>query len=203
MSDRRETAKHESRNGGLRSPSRRLILGGIPVAVTLASKPALAMTGECSVSNALSGNLSHPLPEGTNCGLTPESWIKLAGTEQLWSRTGFAPSTSFLSACGSQPFESQWTCGDQSLLAALEGGLTVGCKIGKDTVTLDAGKFGAQLAAAILNAGCFSPTNYPQTVSQVRGLVGAIWSSRPTTQSIAQAQLDATTDRVSSLNINS
>jgi hypothetical protein len=203
MSDRRETSEHESRNGGLRSPTRRLILGGIPVAVTLASKPALAMTGECSVSNALSGNLSHPLPEGTNCGLTPESWIKLAGTEQLWSRTGFAPSTSFLSACGSQPFESQWTCGDQSLLAALEGGLTVGCKVGKDTATLDAGKFRAQLAAAILNAGCFSPTNYPQTVSQVRSLVAAIWSSQPTTQSIAQAQLDATTDRVSSLNINS
>ncbi len=203
MSDRVETPEHERRNGGLRSPSRRLILGGIPVAVTLASKPALAMTGECSVSNALSGNLSHPLPEGTNCGLTPESWIKLAGTEQLWSRTGFAPSTTFLSACGSQPFESQWTCGDQSLLAALEGDLTVGCKFGKDSVALNAGTFGAQMAAAILNAGCFSPTNYPQTVSQVRSLIAAIWSSQPKTQSVAQAELDATTDRVSSLNINS
>ena len=203
MSDRDETPEHERRNGGLRSPSRRLILGGIPVAVTLASKPALAMTGECSVSNALSGNLSHPLPEGTNCGLTPESWIKLAGTEQLWSRTGFAPSTTFLSACGSQPFESQWTCGDQSLLAALEGDLTVGCKFGKDSVALNAGTFGAQMAAAILNAGCFSPTNYPQTVSQVRSLIATIWSSQPKTQSVAQAELDATTDRVSSLNINS
>lgn len=203
MSDRRKTPESECRDGGPKSPSRRLILGGIPVAVTLASKPALAMTGECSVSNALSGNLSHPLPEGTNCGLTPESWIKLAGTEQLWSRTGFAPSTSFLSACGSPPTGSQWTCGDQSLLAALEGGLTVGCKIGKDSVSLDARRFGAQLAAAILNAGCFSPTNYPETVSQVRNLAAAIWSSQPTTRSIAQSQLDAATDRVSSLNINS
>jgi hypothetical protein len=203
MSDRPENPEFKRRNGGLQSPSRRLILGGIPVAVTLASKPALAMTGECSVSNALSGNLSHPLPEGTNCGLTPESWIKLAGTEQLWSRTGFAPSTSFLSASGTQPFDSQWTCGDQSLLAALEGGLTVGCKIGTDSVSLNAGRFGAQLAAAILNAACFSPTNYPDTVSQVCDLVAAVWSSQPTAQSIAQAELDAATDQVSSLNINS
>jgi len=203
MSDRNGAAKSQASDGGLRSPSRRLILGGIPVAVTLASKPALAMTGECSVSNALSGNLSHPLPEGTNCGLTPESWIKLAGTEQLWTRTGFAPSTSFLSACGAQPFGSQWTCGDQSLLAALEGGLTVTCKVGKDSATLDARNFGAQLAAAILNAGCFSPTNYPETVSQVRALAAAVWSSQPATPSVAQSQLDAVTHRVSNLNINS
>ncbi|MDE1902731.1 MAG: hypothetical protein KGI46_02625 [Alphaproteobacteria bacterium] len=203
MSDRDNAAKSRGSDGGLRSPSRRLILGGIPVAVTLASKPALAMTGECSVSNALSGNLSHPLPEGTNCGLTPESWIKLAGTEQLWTRTGFAPSTSFLSACGSQSFGSQWSCGDQSLLAALEGGLTVTCKVGKDSVTLNARNFGAQLAAAILNAGCFSPTNYPETVSQVRALAAAVWSSQPATQSLAQSQLDAATGRVSNLNINS
>ena len=203
MGDRRETPESERRDGELKSPSRRLILAGIPVAVTLASKPALAMTGECSVSNALSGNLSHPLPEGTNCGLTPESWIKLAGTEQLWSRTGFAPSTTFLSACGSQPFGSQWICGEQSLLAALEGDLTVRCNIGKDTVSLEAGSFGAQIAAAILNAACFSPNNYPETVSQVRSIVAAIWSSRPTTQSVAQSQLDAATRRVASLNINS
>lgn len=203
MSDRNDATKPKNPDGSAWSPSRRLILGGIPVAVTLASKPALAMTGECSVSNALSGNLSHPLPEGTNCGLTPESWIKLAGTEQLWSRTGFAPSTSFVSACGSQPFGSQWTCGNQSLLAALEGGLTVTYKIGQNSTTLDARNFGAQLAAAILNAGCFSPTNYPETVSQVRNLVVAIWSSQPTTPSLAQTQLDAATGRVSSLNISS
>lgn len=203
MSDRDDAEKSLRSDGGLRSPSRRLILGGIPVAVTLASKPALAMTGECSVSNALSGNLSHPLPEGTNCGLTPESWIKLAGTEQLWSRTGFAPSTSFLSACGPQAFGSEWTCGDQSLLAALEGGLTIVCKIDKDTVTLDARNFGAQLGAAILNAGCFSPTNYPETVGEIRTLVAAIWSSQPSTKSLAQAQLNAATSRVVNLNINS
>ncbi|MGH6968017.1 MAG: hypothetical protein ACREEL_10245 [Stellaceae bacterium] len=203
MSDRDDAEKSQRPDGGLRSPSRRLILGGIPVAVTLASKPALAMTGECSVSNALSGNLSHPLPEGTNCGLTPASWIKLAGTEQLWSRTGFAPSTSFLSACGAQPFGSQWTCGNQSLLAALEGGLTVGCKIGTDSVTLNPGDFGAQFAAAILNAGCFSPTNYPETVGQVRAMVVTIWASQPTTQSAAQSQLDTATHHVASLNINS
>ncbi|MDE2229997.1 MAG: hypothetical protein KGL11_13295 [Alphaproteobacteria bacterium] len=203
MNNRRKAAEHECSDGGLRSPSRRLILGGIPVVVTLTSKPALAMTGECSVSNALSGNLSHPLPEGTNCGLTPDSWIKLAGTQQLWSRTGFAPSTSFLSACGSQPFNSQWSCGNQSLLAALEGGLTIGCKVGQNSAALDATKFGAQLAAAVLNAGCFSPTNYPDTVAQVRGLVAAIWSSQPTTKSLAQAELDSATNRISSLNINS
>ena len=55
----------------------------------------LATTVECSMSNALSGDFS----------------------QQLRTRTGFAPSTSFLPACSSRPFRSQWT-GDQSLLDA-------------------------------------------------------------------------------------
>lgn len=116
MSDRDDATKSQRSDGGLRSPSRQLVLGGIPVAVTLASKPALAMTGECSVLNALSSNLSHPLPEGTNCGLTPESWIKLAGTEQLWTRTGFAPDDSLERADEIAPVRwivfPRWRVGD-------------------------------------------------------------------------------------------
>lgn len=185
----------------LAMPGRRLILGGIPIAVTLASKPALAM-GECSVSNALSGNLSHPLPKGTNCGLTPATWMQLAGTNQLWSRTGCSPSERFTTACGSQPSGTTWTCGTQSMLAALEGSLTVSCKIdGVDTL-LSAGQFGAQCAAGILNAGCFSPNNYPKTMAQVQNLIAPIWTQMPWNQIQAQSLLDNVTSQLSIYNIN-
>jgi len=103
MSDRDEAVKSLRSDGGLRSLSHRLILGGIPVTVTPASQPALAMTGECSVSNALSGNLSL-LPEGTNCGLAPESWIRLAGAEQLWTPTGLTPLSKILEKSGCYRF---------------------------------------------------------------------------------------------------
>src|SRR5208282_2655989 len=185
----------------LAMPGRRLILGGIPVAVTLASKPALAM-GECSVSNALSGNLSHPLPAGTNCGLTPDTWMKLAGTNQLWSRTGCAPSQSFTSACGSQPSGAIWTCGTQSLLAALEGSLTVSCKIDGVETPLTASQFGMHCAAGILNAACFSPNNYPKTTSQVRNMIAPVWTQQPANQAQAQSLLDSATSALSIYNIN-
>jgi len=42
MSDRDDTAKSLPSDGGLRSPNRRLILGGIPAAVTLDDVSALA-----------------------------------------------------------------------------------------------------------------------------------------------------------------
>ena len=131
-------------------PGRRIILGGIPIAVTLASKPALAMTRQCSVSNALSGNLSHPLPNGVNCGLTPATWESLAGTNQLWQRTGFFPSTNFTSAAGGPGFGSGWIVGSQSLLSALQGGLSVQIKIKGNQTSLNATAFGEQVAAALL-----------------------------------------------------
>jgi len=193
------------RGGALRAartmPGRRLILGGIPVAVTLASKPALAM-GECSVSNALSGNLSHPLPAGTNCGLTPDAWMKLAGTNQLWSRTGCSPSMRFTAACPG-PANATWTCGTQSMLAALEGSLTVSCKLAGVDTPLTASQFGAHCAAGILNAACFSPNNYPKTTAQVQNLIAPIWTQQPASQSLAQSLLDSATSQFSIYNINS
>jgi hypothetical protein len=186
----------------LAMPGRRLILGGIPIAVTLASKPAMAM-GECSVSNALSGHLSHPLPAGVNCGLTPDCWTKLAGTNQLWTRTGCSPSTRFIDACGSQPNGSVWSCGSQSMLAALEGSLVVSCKINGADTALNAGQFGAHCAAGILNASCFSPTNYPKTMAEVENLIAPLWSQHPANQTLAQNLLDNVTSQLSSLNVNS
>lgn len=186
----------------LRSPGRRLILGGIPVAVTLASKPALA-AAECSVSNALSGNLSHPLPEGTNCGMTPQCWTNLAGSDQLWSRTGCTPSTRFTTACGITQTNLVWNCGSQSLLAALEGGLIVSCKISGQDTNLTAGSLGAHFAAGILNAACFAPTNYPKSTAQVKSVLVPIWAVQPANQSVAQVQLDGATAQVQPFNINS
>ncbi|HLI22169.1 MAG TPA: hypothetical protein VKV32_13675 [Stellaceae bacterium] len=185
-----------------KNPGRRLILGGIPVAVTLASKPALAMTGQCSVSNALSGNLSHPLPSGVNCGMTPQTWLDLAGTNQLWPRTGMWPQTNFSTACGSPGFGNVWQCGSQSLLSALQGSLTVQCKINNVETSLSAQLFGEQVAAGLLNAAAFSPNNYPKSLDEVQSLVLAIWAAKPTSRSQAQSLLDSVTNTLSALNIN-
>jgi hypothetical protein len=194
-------ASDAPRNPGLLNPGRRLILGGIPIVVTLASKPALAMTGECSVSNALSGNLSHPLPNGVNCGLTPLTWCNLAGTNQLWPRTAMYPQTNFTSACGAPGFGS-WECGSESMLSALQGGLTVQCKINGQEATINAQLFGEQVAAGMLNAAAFSPNNFSKSLGEVQALVHAVWSTAPTTQSQAQTLLDGVTNQLAPLNIN-
>ncbi|HEX4194718.1 MAG TPA: hypothetical protein VHY80_16540 [Stellaceae bacterium] len=184
------------------NPGRRIILGGIPIAVTLASKPALAMTGQCSVSNALSGNLSHPLPNGVNCGLTPATWESLAGTNQLWQRTGFFPSTNFTSAAGSPGFGNAWIVGGQSLLSALQGGLIVQIKLHNVQTTLNSALFGEQAAAGLLNAAAFSPNNYPDSLSQVQQMIRAIWSSTPSSTSQAQSALNTVATQLSALNVN-
>lgn len=112
------------------------------------------------------------------------------------------PSERFTTACGSQPSGTTWTCGSQSMLAALEGSLTVSCKIdGVDTL-LSAGQFGEQCAAGILNAGCFSPNNYPKTMSQVQNLIAPIWTQKPWNQIQAQSLLDSVTSQLSIYNIN-
>jgi hypothetical protein len=186
-----------------RNPGRRIILGGIPIAVTLASTPALAVTRQCSVSNALSGNLSHPLPNGTNCGLTPGTWESLAGTNQLWTRTGYFPSTNFTSAAGAPGLGSSgWIVGGQSLLSALQGGLVVEIKIKGTTTTLNGAAFGEQVAAAVLNAAAFSPNNFPDSLSQVQQMVRAVWSSSPTSTSQAQIALSTLASQLAALNVN-
>jgi hypothetical protein len=195
-------ASDAPRDSGLANPGRRLILGGIPIAVTLASKPALAMTGQCSVSNALSGNLSHPLPNGVNCGLTPLTWCNLAGTNQLWPRTAMYPSTNFTTACGSPGFGNAWQCGWQSMLSALQGGLSVQCKLNGQMTTLNAQLFGEQVAAGLLNAAAFSPNNYPKSLDEVQAMVQSIWSSHPNSKSQAQTLLDNVTNQLAPLNIN-
>jgi hypothetical protein len=184
------------------NPGRRIILGGIPIAVTLASKPALAMSRQCSVSNALSGNLSHPLPNGVNCGLTPSTWASLAGTNQLWQRTGYFPSTNFTTAAGSPGFGSGWLIGGQSMLSALQGGLIVQIKIKGNTTSLSGALFGEQCAAALLNAAAFSPNNFSESLSQVQTKIRGVWSSTPSSKSQAQSQLDSVASTFSALNVN-
>ncbi len=185
-----------------RNPARRILLGGIPIAVTLASRPALALTQQCSVSNALSGNLSHPLPSGVNCGLTALTWCNLAGTNQLWPRTAMYPQTTFISACGGGPTNGAWTCGNQSLLASLQGSLVITCKIKGTAVTLNAQLFGEQAAAAILNAAAFAPNNFPKSLGAVLAMLEPIWATAPTGETQAQAQLDTVTNQLAPLNIN-
>ena len=191
-----------SRLQGLVNPGRRLVLGGIPIAVTLASQPALARTGQCSVSNALSGNLSHPLPSGVNCGMTPLTWCNLAGTNQLWPRTAMYPQTVFSTAVGGPGLSSGWVLGNQSLLAALTGTLTVQCTINGKATTLSAQLFGEHVAAGMLNAAAFSPNNYPKTLGEIQTSVRSIWVIAPKNETQAQSALDTVTNQLALLNIN-
>ncbi len=176
--DGAEQRSEESVNGvPPTGPRRRLLLSGLPIAVTLASRPALAQGGQCTASIVMSGNL-------------------------LWPRTGFYPSGSFTTACGgSPPFNSAWSCSG-SLQSALGGGLTVQCRLQTGTVSLDCSQFGPHMAAALLNAACFAPTNYPLSTASVSQLVRQVWSSKPTSKAAAQSQLDSACGAVKGYNIN-
>ncbi|HEY1505909.1 MAG TPA: hypothetical protein VGF92_16505 [Stellaceae bacterium] len=197
--------------------------------LTLASRPALA-AGQCNASNAISGNQSHPLPNGTNCGLTPATWVSLAGTNQLWARTGFSPSTTF-SVNGSSGFDSSWNIGTVSLLSALQGGLSIkvqtsggngngngnsggpgsssggngngnGNSNGGGSTTLNAAEFGEQVAAALLNAAAFAPNNYPYTLSEVEQMAMSIFGAKPSSAAVAQSELDSLASKFAAININ-
>jgi hypothetical protein len=201
-SDSPSAAEGPSRLQGLVNPGRRLVLGGIPIAVTLASRPALAATGQCSVSNALSGNLSHPLPNGVNCGMTPLTWCNLAGTNQLWPRTAMYPQTVFSSAIGGPGLNSGWTIGTQSLLGALQGTLSIQCTINGKATTLNAQLFGEHVTAGMLNAAAFSPNNFSKTLGEIQLSVRSIWVITPKNESQAQSALDTITNQLAPLNIN-
>ena len=101
------------------------------------------------------------------------------------------------------PASAIWTCGTQSMLAALEGSLTVSCKIDGADTPLTASQFGAHCAAGILNAACFSPNNYPKTMSQVQNLIAPIWRQKPSSQIRgAKPARCASTSQLSIYNIN-
>jgi hypothetical protein len=68
--------------------------------------------------------------------------------------------------------------------------------------TLNAQLFGEQAAAGLLNAAAFSPNNYSQTLAQVQTTIRAVWSSTPTSKTQAQSALDAVTNLLAPLNIN-
>ncbi len=57
-------------------------------------------------------------------------------------------------------------------------------------------------AAGILNAACFSPNNYPKTMSQVQNMIAPIWTQQPSNQAQAQSLLDSATNALSIYNIN-
>jgi hypothetical protein len=134
--------------------------------------------------------------------MTPATWQSLAGTNQLWQRTGFFPSTNFTSAAGSPGFGSGWIVGAQSLLSALQGGLIIQIKIKTTQTQLNAALFGEQVAAALLNAAAFAPNNYPDSLSQVQQMARSLWVSTPTSTSQAQSALDSVSTTLSALNVN-
>ena len=134
--------------------------------------------------------------------MSPLTWCNLSGTNQLWPRTAMFPSTTFTSACGAPGVGSVWTCGNQSLLASLQGTLSIQCKINGKNVTLNAALFGEQIGAGLLNAAAFAPNNYSKTLSQVQSMAQTIWLSKPKDQSAAQQLLDTLTTQLAPLNIN-
>ena len=187
-----------------RNPGRRIILGGIPIAVTLASKPALAMTGQCSVSNVLSGNLSHPLPTGVNCGMTPATWQSLAGTNQLWTRTGFFPLDQ-LHQRGGRPRLRQ-RLDRRRAIAALGAARRPRSSNARSTARTRRSTrqlFGEQVAAALLNAAASR-----RTIIRIRCRKCSRWCSRSgsrhrRSKNQAQSALDSvSTNHLAPLNIN-
>ena len=88
------------------------------------------------------------------------------------------------------------------MLSALQGGLIIEIKIKGSQSTLNAGLFGEQVAASLLNAAAFAPNNYPDSLSQVQSIVRQIWISTPSSKNQAQNALNGVTNQLSALNIN-
>jgi hypothetical protein len=186
--------------GARAATGRRALLGGLPMVITLASRPALANVNQCTISNVLSGNLSHPLPAGPSCGLTPACW-QGSKTGTLWTRTGYSRLDNFTSDLGAIPFGSKWSIvGGQSLGTALSGGLNIQVQTSHGSSTLDATQFGAQVVASLLNAAAFAPNNYPLSTAQVKSVVQAIWNGTPSDQETAQGYLTAVANQLQTYN---
>jgi hypothetical protein len=181
--------------------SRRMLLrGGIPAVMTLASRPALATGPACTVSAVLSANLSNPIEQGLNCGVSPGCWKNLAYRDGKWQTTGYDPDQSFDSAFGPVPGGSRWKIGAGSMHDALSGNVAITCKVPKkgggfDTITVSGNGFTAQSVCALLNAAAFYKYNhYPLSVDDVLGRVRALWSTQPATKDDVQPLASAIAD---------
>ena len=159
--------------------TRRVLIGGAPLIMSLASKPALAWP-QCSISRVLSGDMSHDasINPTETCAMSPGCW----SSANSWDVTklgapysnghvssgGCSPSDKFGTLFGipnTKPSGSTKTwyvsSSKNSLLDALKGNVALSyCDGSNHFYTLSTSKFGsytfcAQVACAVLNACAF------------------------------------------------
>jgi hypothetical protein len=182
---------------------RRFLLGGlgsVPLIVTLANRPALATGSQtCSISAALSGNMSRPMDNV--CGDSPGCWKNhaLSNNGAAWTRTGLSPNTPFASVFpmlnsnpdpydtnpSNPPANQRWSVKPASgtMLQALNGTLIIEVELtdtsGKRRVSAEVdllvtNAFQRHCAAAILNARYYGYPSFPLTPQQVLDKVTAM-----------------------------
>lgn len=163
--------------------TRRLLIGGAPLIVSLASKPALAWP-QCSISHVLSGNMSNDaqINPTETCALPPNCWYSAATGSPGWQVTalgyqhggggqsgGYSPSAKFSTTfgiAGSRPPNGSkgWYVGsNDSLKSALSSSSSNlpkvyyfnGTTSFQITATAGSYAFVTQAVCALLNASAF------------------------------------------------
>jgi len=109
-----------------------------PVIMTLASRPALGAY-QCSVSGAISGNLSN-IDDSIPCGSKSPGWWK-NNADSIWLVAGYTRDVKFHSVFSSTTYDY----GDMTLQEVMDAG-----------GTQDPYRVGFQAVGALLNAGYFT-----------------------------------------------
>jgi hypothetical protein len=184
---------------------RRFILTGMPFAMTLANRPAFATGGLCTMSVLASANLSNPIEQNMNCGVSPGCWAQKALRDDAWQSSmpiGLSPDSSFRAVFSmpsnwrlSAPNDSQCNPIEATLYQVLTQPLKLvyvpssGPKIkGSD------GGAAMHIVAGYLNALAFNSGHvvngvviwghYPVTDTGVMNTVLGLWSPAPTAADI-------------------
>jgi len=188
---------------------RRLILTGMPFAMTLANRPAFATGGLCTMSVLASANLSNPVEEKMNCGVSPGCWAQKAtnwqGANGDWQSTmpvNVQPDDSFRTTFSMPPSWRLCSPGDNNynpIEANLYQVLTQPLVLvympssGPKIKGTDAGA-AKHITAGYLNALAFNSGHlvngvviwghYPVTDDGVLNMVQGLWSTPPTAANI-------------------
>lgn len=136
-----ESNKPQAEVNGANLSRRKFAKAGLisaPVLMTLASRPALGAY-QCSVSGAISGNLSN-IDDSISCGSKSPGWWK-NNADSIWLAAGYTRDVKFHDVFSRTTYDY----GDMTLQDVMEAG-----------GTQDPYRVGFQAVGALLNAGYFT-----------------------------------------------